>query len=101
MVGQKVKVISTAFDRAYHDRHFKLAPLTIRMATEEECKRYGIGKMERTCTKCGETKPIRFFGKRKDSKDGISRVCKECVNKKFMEIRRREKKEQDNEIKRT
>lgn len=33
------------------------------------------------CTKCGETKPLSEFYKRKASKDGLASRCKECVAK--------------------
>lgn len=38
--------------------------------------------MEKKCNQCKEIKPIDCFGKRKASKDGIERYCKECVKVK-------------------
>jgi len=39
----------------------------------------------RICTKCKEelARTIEFFGPRKDSKDGLSGQCRECVSKKM------------------
>lgn len=37
--------------------------------------------MERTCKKCGETKPIEEFAKNKECRFGRSYVCKCCRNK--------------------
>jgi hypothetical protein len=37
-------------------------------------------KSKKTCSKCGETKPLIEFPKRKDSKDGYRGVCKSCKN---------------------
>ena len=34
--------------------------------------------MEKTCTKCGETKAVSEFGKNKASKDGLRPDCKAC-----------------------
>jgi len=36
----------------------------------------------KTCTKCGETKPLSEFGKHKQMKDGLSYWCKDCSNKR-------------------
>lgn len=37
--------------------------------------------MQKTCTKCGEEKPISEFSKDKSNKaDGYNRQCKKCVN---------------------
>lgn len=33
---------------------------------------------EKTCTKCGETKPAESFGKKAASKDGLSPHCRAC-----------------------
>ena len=35
--------------------------------------------MNRTCTKCGVTKPLSEFHKNKGRKDGVVAQCKECV----------------------
>lgn len=35
-------------------------------------------KMEKACTKCGETKPLGEFCKDKKTKDGHRHVCREC-----------------------
>src|SRR5687768_6730969 len=35
---------------------------------------------QKKCTKCGETKPLAEFGKRKDSPCGYRAWCKKCVN---------------------
>lgn len=35
---------------------------------------------EKRCTKCGETKPLDQFHRRKDSPDGRRARCKECHN---------------------
>lgn len=37
--------------------------------------------MEKTCTKCKETKDISLFAKDKNSPDGHTYQCKECRNK--------------------
>jgi len=34
----------------------------------------------KTCTKCGETKELTEFSKRKDTKDGLAYTCKACFN---------------------
>ena len=34
----------------------------------------------KTCTKCGETKPLTEFGKQKATKDGYAYKCKSCMN---------------------
>ena len=34
---------------------------------------------EKKCTKCGETKPLDGFARRKDSRDGHCHQCKECT----------------------
>ena len=60
----------------------------------------------KTCTKCGETKPLDGFHKRKSSKDGKQPKCKACIkayqqsNKKAMAERAR-KYYQENKEKRT
>lgn len=36
--------------------------------------------MVKTCTKCGETKPLEDFGRDKRSRDGRTARCKECIN---------------------
>lgn len=36
--------------------------------------------MNKMCSKCGETKPLEQFGKRKSSPDGRRGVCKPCRN---------------------
>ncbi len=32
----------------------------------------------RTCTKCGETKPVNEFHRRRDTSHGVEKRCKEC-----------------------
>ena len=48
------------------------------------------------CTKCRETKPLEAFSKRKSSKDGLQRQCKQCTAKYYKDnresIRTRERK---------
>lgn len=34
----------------------------------------------KVCTKCGETKPLGEFGKRRTSADGLQYACKPCLN---------------------
>jgi len=36
--------------------------------------------MHKRCSKCGETKPVSDFGRRKASKDGLQIWCKKCTN---------------------
>jgi hypothetical protein len=38
---------------------------------------------KKVCSKCKEEKEVCEFGKRKNSKDGISQECKSCINKYF------------------
>jgi len=33
----------------------------------------------KTCSKCGETKPLEHFGKRSASKDGLEQRCRPCT----------------------
>ena len=33
----------------------------------------------KTCTECGRTKPLKYFYKRKDSRDGYNARCKKCI----------------------
>jgi hypothetical protein len=40
--------------------------------------------MERTCKKCGETKPIEEFSIGRDCKDGYRYTCKICSNKSHL-----------------
>lgn len=37
-------------------------------------------KIFKTCKKCGETKEITEFPRKKDSKDGYNSQCKACIN---------------------
>lgn len=37
---------------------------------------------EKTCTKCGETKPLAEFNKDRTMKDGLHSHCKECAREK-------------------
>lgn len=39
------------------------------------------GYIMKQCTKCGETKELTLFYKRKDSSDGYRTACKACYNK--------------------
>jgi hypothetical protein len=42
---------------------------------------YGtIAFMTRTCTKCGEAKPVSAFYARKTNGDGIHTICKDCLS---------------------
>ena len=41
--------------------------------------------MMKTCTKCGETKPLSEFGKHRGTKDGLNSWCKVCDRKKYRE----------------
>jgi hypothetical protein len=66
---------------------------------------------KKVCSKCKEEKEVCEFGKRKDSKDGLSRECKSCINgyfkkysqssntkeykKKYRETNKEKKKESD------
>lgn len=34
----------------------------------------------KTCTKCGETKPVTEFGKETKARDGLRTHCKACIN---------------------
>lgn len=36
----------------------------------------------KTCTKCGEEKPLDGFGKKSDAKDGLMGMCKPCNSKR-------------------
>lgn len=36
----------------------------------------------KTCNKCGETKPLDDFPKRKDSPDGRRAECQQCYSKR-------------------
>jgi hypothetical protein len=54
--------------------------------------------MERTCQKCGETKPIEEFDKNKNRSYGYTNTCKKCrtiTQKKYRETHR-EKIKEDN-----
>ena len=35
--------------------------------------------MEKTCSRCGKTKPLSEFHKNKNAKDGYNYICKECA----------------------
>lgn len=51
----------------------------------------------KTCSKCGETKPFDEFSDRKDSKDGKRGACKKCEyerGRKYRQEHREERKEQ-------
>jgi hypothetical protein len=51
--------------------------------------------MNKTCTKCGETKPTTEFYKRSDARDGLQAHCKSCKkarSKAWYEANREEKK---------
>ena len=59
-------------------------------------KNYGdIMKENKTCSKCGEEKPItaEFFYKRKDSKDGLYNYCKVCSAKAAKDYRQANREE--------
>ena len=43
--------------------------------------------MQKTCNKCGETKSLEDFPKRKDSKDGRLNSCKVCEGKRKAKYR--------------
>ena len=54
--------------------------------------------MNKTCTKCGETKPTTEFYKRSDARDGLQAHCKSCKkarSKAWYEANREEKKARD------
>ena len=38
----------------------------------------GENMKEKLCTKCGESKPLSEFHKKKDNKDGLRAQCKKC-----------------------
>jgi len=49
--------------------------------------------MNKTCTKCGETKPTTEFNKRSDARGGLRNQCKSCKkahNKAYHEANREE-----------
>lgn len=50
------------------------------------------------CTRCGRDLPLDEFYKRSDSKDGLQRFCKSCMNKANMENRERKKEPTDNPL---
>ena len=35
---------------------------------------------EKTCTRCGASKPLESFHRRRASKDGRQSMCKDCMN---------------------
>lgn len=41
--------------------------------------------MTKTCTKCGETKPLSEFGRRAKSEDGLNYWCRDCCSKQHKE----------------
>ncbi len=46
---------------------------------------------EKTCTRCGETKPVTEFSKASRSKDGLKEWCKQCAAIYYAENRERYK----------
>ena len=46
---------------------------------------------EKTCRRCGETKPLSKFYKNKNCKDGHGSYCKVCVNKTVKDSKTPEK----------
>lgn len=42
---------------------------------------------EKTCTKCGETKPLEEFHKKRNMKDGLHSDCKECARERHRKWR--------------
>lgn len=48
---------------------------------------------EKTCTKCGETKPLSDYYKKANTKDGKSYRCKDCVKSAVAEYQERKKEE--------
>ena len=58
--------------------------------------------MEKTCTKCKETKDISLFAKDKNSPDGHTYQCKECrnkANKRYRELHPDKIQEHNNRLK--
>ena len=47
------------------------------MSTEETTL-FDLGEKVKRCTGCGNVKPSRAFGRRKDGKDGLLSHCREC-----------------------
>lgn len=45
-------------------------------------------RMTKTCTSCGETKPVTSFAKRNNRKSGRQSYCKPCRNKQQREARK-------------
>jgi hypothetical protein len=45
----------------------------------------------KTCTKCGETKPLEAFRPHKTTKDGLTTYCKQCLQEGVSDWRRRNK----------
>ena len=41
----------------------------------------------KTCSKCGEDKPLTDFHKNKVAKDGLTYHCKECMRERYYEFR--------------
>ena len=48
---------------------------------------YMFSMETKTCTKCGEEKPLALFYRHKKSKDGLTQSCKSCVNVRVAEYR--------------
>ena len=46
----------------------------------------------KTCTKCKQEKPLSEFARDKYKKSGFVSQCKECINQRSKDIRRRERK---------
>lgn len=57
--------------------------------------------MEKLCSKCKNLKSVEFFNKNKSSSDGISAMCKNCMNEYSKEYRVRNKEYFDNYFKET
>lgn len=55
-------------------------------------KGYAIVRDSKTCTLCGQTKPIsQFYTKRKYSADGYGSNCKPCWTKRISEYQKKAK----------
>jgi hypothetical protein len=52
------------------------------MMTMQETKPRPMAFDQKTCTKCGETKPFEEFNKDRSTKDGLRSCCKECTREK-------------------
>lgn len=48
---------------------------------------------EKLCKRCGVTKPLSKFYKRKRAKDGHYNICKECEEKRYAENERKRESE--------